>query len=377
MIIKNGNVFCDDNVFRKTDIEVQDGKITAIGDNLSNRDSDQIDAENCYVIPGLVDIHIHGAMGADFSDANPDTMQDIARFLLTRGITSYLATTMTLAEEQITNACKTARLFVGKDQADQAVMRGIHLEGPFFSYERRGAQNADYLAKPDFDMLMRFYEASGETVKLVAVAPEVEGGLDFIKKAASICTVSIGHSDASYDIAHRAYSLGADHTTHMFNGMCPYNNREPGIVGAAFDSGAYVELITDGIHIHPSVVRAVFKLFSDDRICFISDAMRACGMPDGRYDLGGQWVTVEGKTASFSPGVLGGSVTTLDDCLRFAVEFGVPIEKAVKAATINPAESVGIDNEVGSLTVGKRADMLVLGKDLLLKNIIFGGKPVK
>jgi len=376
VIIADGFVFCDDGVFRKLDIEVENGVIVAIKESCKTSDRDIVYAQDCYVIPGLVDIHTHGAMGADFSDGTLEATQGIARYLLSCGITSFLGTTMTLPEQQLSEICKNTRPLVKADFPDQAVLRGIHLEGPFVSMEKRGAQNADYIISPDISVLMRLNEVSGMAVKLIVVAPEVDGGLEFIKEAASFCTVSLAHSSADYETARSAFKNGANHVTHLFNGMNPLNHREPGIIGAAFDAGAYVELIVDGIHIHPAVVRSAFKLFGDDRVNLISDSMRACGLADGEYDLGGQKVTVVGRSATIDNGSLAGSVTNLADSMRKAVEFGIPVCSAVKAATINPSKSVGIDNEVGSLTIGKRADILVLEQDLNLKHIVFGGSQI-
>jgi len=342
-----------------------------MGEHLPRKDNEIIDAQNDYVIPGLVDIHIHGAMGADFSDGTTEAIQEIARFLLKNGVTSFLGTTMTLPEKQILTVCKSARPFINIDNHDQAVLRGIYLEGPFFSKEKRGAQNEAYLADPDLSMFKRFCKASDGAVRVVAVAPELTGGLEFIKEAAPVCTVSVAHSSAKYETAMSAFSSGADHATHLFNGMNPFNHREPGIVGAAFDSGAYVELIVDGVHISPPAVRVVFELFGEDKVCLISDSMRACGLADGQYDLGGQLVTVSGRVATIGNNSLAGSVTPLTDCMRRAVEFGIPLEKAIKAATINPAKSVKLE-DVGSLAVGKRADILVLNQELLIEHIVLG-----
>ena len=373
MIIKNGILFCDDGIFRESEVKISNGVISEIGESISDSSGEVLPARDCYVIPGLVDIHTHGAIGADFSDGTPEAIGIIARYLLDRGITSFLGTTMSLPEKQLSDICKTAASFVDIIKPDQAVLRGIHLEGPFFCQKKRGAQNADYIIDPDIQMFMRLYETSGKTVRLIAVAPEIKGGLEFIKAATTLCNVSLAHSSSDYETAGQAFSLGTNHVTHLFNGMNPYNHREPGIVGAAFDSGAYVELISDGVHIHPSIVRAVFKMFGDDRVCLISDSMRACGLADGQYDLGGQVVTVVGKSATIDNNSLAGSVTSLADCLRRSVEFGVPLTQALKAATINPAKSVGLDSEIGSLTIGKRADILVLDQDLILKKTIFGG----
>jgi len=373
MILKNGTVFCDDFVFRNISITTE-GDVIADLDDTSNRQAQEVlDISGCYVIPGLVDIHIHGAMGADFSDGSPEAMETIAQFLLKAGITSFLGTTMALPEARLFDICKTARPFVNRVIPGQATLRGINMEGPFFDLEKRGAQNADYIIPADMPMFLRLYEVSGAHIRVIAIAPEIADNLEFIQKAAPRCTVSLAHTSSDYDTAMRAFSLGASHVTHLFNGMPPFTHREPGVVGAAFDSGAYVELITDGVHIHPAVVRATFQLFGDDRVCLISDSMRACGLTDGQYDLGGQVVTVRGDSATIASGSIAGSVTNLADCMRRAISFGVPFESAIKAATINPAKSVGIDNSIGSLAIGKRADMLVLNPDYSLKYVIFSG----
>jgi len=376
MIINNGNIFCDDGIFRKCDIETRNGIIAAIGEKLINNEGGAVDATDCYVVPGIVDIHTHGAMGADFCDGTSEAIDTIAKHQLKNGITSFLGTTITLPEEQLVKICETAKPHVNnadKTDTEKAVMRGVHLEGSFFSMERRGAHIPEYLVKPSLPMFDRLNEATGDNVCVVAVAPELPNALEFIKEASKIHTVSLAHSAASYDEAYAGFSAGASHVTHLFNGMSPFSHRDPGLVGAAFDFGAYVELITDGIHIHPAVVRAVFKMFDEDKICLISDSMRACGLPDGQYDLGGQPVTVVGRKVTIADGTLAGSATNLTDCMRTAVEFGVPFSKALKAATINPAKSAGIDKDIGSLTIGKRADILVLDKDLNIKNIIFNG----
>jgi len=377
MIITNGIIFCDDGIFRQTDIEARNGIITSIGEGLSDVCRDTFDARGCYVIPGLVDIHIHGAAGADFCDGSSRSIECIARFLLQHGVTGFLGTSMALPEERLSDIYTAARSFVGQPFSSQAILQGINMEGPFFNVKKRGAQNEKYITGADYEMFMRLYAASGSNIKTVAVAPEVEGALAFIGKARLLCNVSIAHTCADYDTACSAFAEGANHVTHLFNGMSGFLHREPGIVGAAADYDAFVEVICDGLHIHPSMVRAIFKIFSDDRVCLISDAMCACGMPDGRYELGGQTVTVANGSATIGNGSLAGSVVVLSECMRRAVEFGVPLEKALKAATINPAKAVGLDGTIGSLSVGKRADILVLDRDLKLRNVVFNGEIIK
>lgn len=374
MVIKNGIVFCDDGVFRAADLELAGDRIAALHQPDQAPGGEELDAAGCYVVPGFVDIHIHGAMGADFSDGEIEGLHAMARFLLTQGVTSFLGTSMALSEARLTEVYTAARPLFGQSVPEEATLRGINMEGPFFSQEKRGAQNPEFIIPPDFEMFTRLNQASGGNIRTVAVAPETEGGLDFVERASKVCSVSIAHTSAGYDIAHQALERGANHVTHVFNGMTPFHHRDPGIVGAAVDSDAYVELICDGIHVHPAMVRSVFRLFGEDRMCLISDAMRACGMPEGKYDLGGQMVTVANNAATIDNGSLAGSVCVLSQCVRNAVKFGIPLESALKAATINPARSVGLDSQVGSVTVGKRADLLVLDRDLAIRQVILGGR---
>lgn len=376
MRIINGTVFCDDGVFRRMDVALDGGCISALGDSLPAADGPVIDADGCFVLPGFFDIHIHGAAGADFSDGTPEAIRTISQFLLTRGVTSFLGTSMALPAGRLSEIFCAARPMIGRPVPDGAVLRGINMEGPFFNQEKRGAQNPEYIVPPDVAMFRRLFADSDNQIRSVAVAPETEGGLDFVAAASRLCSVSIAHTCADYAVAKAAFLCGANHVTHVFNGMPAFHHRDPGVVGAAVESSAYIELICDGIHVHPAMVQSVFKLFGDDRVCLISDAMRACGMPDGRYDLGGQMVTVKGSFATIDTGSLAGSVTVLADCFRNAVRFGVPLENAVKAATINPARSVGLERQIGSITCGKEADLVLLDRRLSLRQVISQGRLV-
>ena len=374
MMIKNGTLFCEGGSFRTMDLKIQNGHIAEIGSQLAADGQESLDATNCYVVPGLVDIHIHGAVGADFSDGEGASIQTMARFLLSQGVTSFLGTSMALPGERLSQIYRTARPFVGQAVPGMATLRGVNMEGPFFNVEKRGAQNPDFIIPPNLDLFLRLQEDSGGAIRTVAVAPETEGGLEFVEKASRMCSVSLAHSCADYETSRQAFARGANHVTHVFNGMPAFHHRDPGIVGAAVGTDAYVELICDGVHVHPAVVQSVFRLFGEDRVCLISDAMRACGMPDGEYDLGGQAVTVANGCATIATGSLAGSITVLTDCLRRAVGFGIPLEAALKAATINPARSVGLDREIGSLACGKQADILVLDRALSLRNIVLNGE---
>lgn len=373
MLIVNGSVFCEDGVFRDLDLAVQGSAIAGMEKGTPSAGQELVDASGCYVVPGMVDIHIHGAMGADFSDGAEESIHTMGKFLLTKGVTSYLGTSMALPEERLTKIFTEARPVIGCGRAGEATLRGINMEGPFFNAEKRGAQNEKYIIPPDAAMFSRLQAASGNQIRTVAVAPETDGGLDFIRAVSPSCSVSLAHTCAGYDTAREALAAGANHITHVFNAMPAFQHREPGVVGAAVDSDAFVELICDGVHIHPAVVRSAFRLFGAHRVCLISDAMRACGMPDGRYDLGGQPVTVANGCATIDSGSLAGSITSLTDCVRNAVRFGIPLESALTAATINPARSVGLEGQIGSLAVGKQADILLLNGDLSLKAVVFAG----
>ena len=331
MLIKNAKVLIG-KAFMEADIQF-DGTVTAIGKIEGPAD---LDAQGGYVIPGLVDIHTHGAMGEDFSDGNPAGLQPMADYYAAHGVTSYVATTMTLSEEILTPAMHAIRDFRPNGGAKCA---GVHLEGPFLCYAKRGAQAAEHLHKPDAGLFHRLNEASGGQVKLVTVACEEEGALAVIREISQVGTASLGHTTADYDTAMAGFAAGASHATHLYNGMNSFLHRNPGVIGAAFDSGATVELICDGLHIHPEVIRMVHQLYGE-RLNLISDSLRCAGMPDGDYELGGQPITVKnGKATLSGTDTLAGSSISVLDALRNVVKFGVPLADAVYAATTAPASS--------------------------------------
>lgn len=344
-------------------------------------DGQVLDAAGCYVIPGLIDVHFHGCVGEDFSDATPDGLQKMADYELSRGITYICPAGMTLPEDQLTRICENAAAH--KAKADRgADLAGLHLEGPFLCEAKKGAQNGAFLHDPDIGMLRRLQKAAGGLVKLVTVAPEQPHAEEFIRGAAADgITVSIGHTTADYEIACAAMDAGARHCTHLFNAMPPFTHRAPGVVGAAFDHPATrVELICDGIHIHPSVVRAVFQLFGAERVVLVSDSLRATGMPDGQYPFGGQEIVVRGNRATLAhdPNTLAGSVTDLMGCLKTAVSFGIPLADAVRAASCNPAQAIGINDRAGSLETGKEASLVLLDREnLSIRAVVFRGRAVE
>ncbi len=376
MILKNGRVFTENGVFIDADVELKDGKIVKVAPRGTLSGDEELDVQGKYVTPGFVDIHIHGAKGSDFCDNGAEHIETMSSYLGSEGITSFCGTTMAFDEPILQSIFETARPYINKETGG-AVLRGINMEGPFFNKDKKGAQAEKYIVTPDQGMFDRLYEVSGRSIKLVDIAPEVAGSYDFIRHASKKCVVSIAHTCANYDQAKEAFACGASHVTHIFNAMPAFGHRDPGVIGAASDDAAHVEMISDGIHLHPAVVRSVFKWFGDDRVCLISDAMRAVGMPNGVYSLGGQTVYMTDGKATLESGVIAGSATSLAECFRRAVSFNVPLESALKAATINPAKAVGLFDEVGSIAEGKRADVLVLDETLHPEHIFIGGVKTK
>lgn len=334
-----------------------------------------LDAGGCWLLPGLVDIHTHAAVGADASDGDPDGLAAMSRYYAAKGVTSWCATTMTLPEPVLLRAMDTVRRF--RRPPGGARLAGVHLEGPFLSPAKKGAQAAENLRMPDLALFRRLNEASGGAVRILTAAPELPGALDFIRAAADLCTVSLGHTAADYDTAMAAYHAGASHTTHLFHAMPPFHHRSPGVAGAAFDAGASAELICDGIHSHPAAVRMAFRLFAG-RLALVSDSMRCAGLGDGNYTLGGQSVTVKnGRAVLTGTDTLAGSAIHLLDALRRAVSFGVPLAEAAAAATSVPARIAGLDRNAGALEPGRPADLLLLDGSLQVRAVYVGGRLVE
>lgn len=372
MRIVGGSVF-DGEEFAIRDIVIDRGKfVETTGEALA--DQETIDAVGCYVIPGLVDVHFHGCCGADLCDGTDEALSIIGRHEAQRGVTSICPATMTYPEATLAHIVSVTSAHQPAD--DEARLVGINMEGPFISPHKIGAQNPAYVQVPDAGMMRRLQEAAGGLVKLVDIAPEAEGALEFIDEMAGEVRVSLAHTAADYDCAAEALRRGARQITHLYNAMPGLHHREPGPIAAAFEHDeTTAELIADGIHIHPAMVRMAFTLFGDDRIILVSDTMRAAGLEDGNYDLGGQNVVVRGNTATLATGTLAGSVTDLASCLQWAVlEAGIPLESAVKAATVNPARAIGVEGEAGSLLPGYPADVVILDQDLAVKHVILRGK---
>ncbi len=378
--IINGLVFHEDGSFTPDTVYICGEKIvsqevyekecsTASGNEMVT------DAAGNYVIPGLTDIHFHGCMGSDCCDGTVEAFQTIARYELSQGITSITPATMTMSEEVLSQICRASKTYRDTAEENAADFCGLYMEGPFINAAKKGAQNEKYITPADTAMLNRLQDLSGNMLRTVAIAPETAGAMDFIRENSSRVNISIAHTTADYDTAKEAIACGASQLTHTYNAMPPFSHRAPGPIGAAADDDhCRAELICDGIHIHPAVVRTTFKMFGDDRIIFISDSMRAAGLADGQYDLGGQNVTVKGNLAVLEDGTIAGSVTNLMDCVRTAVhDMGIPFASAVKCAAVNPAKAVGIYDAYGSLTPGKFANIVILDKNLDIKTVLHHG----
>lgn len=376
-----GMVYTERFCFEPGEIAIEGDKIAKIA--LCGKEELAEKEAQTYILPGLVDIHFHGCAGYDFCDGTAQAMNAIASYEVAHGTTTICPATMTLAEETLLQICKTCAAAVETEKVCgdiplQEILRGIYLEGPFISMEKKGAQNPAYIHEPDLAMLRRLQKAAGGMIRMAVTAPEVPGAMDMIREGQGEFRFSIAHTCADYETAKAAIEAGAAHVTHLYNAMPPYTHRQPGVIGAAAENEkTEVELICDGIHIHPCVVKNTFKLFGAGRVILISDSMMATGMEDGEYALGGQPVTVRGNRALLADGTIAGSATNLYDCMRTAIGMGVPEEEAVRAATMNPAVSVGLQEECGVLLPGRRADVLIADRAFALQEVIKSGRTVQ
>ena len=373
MLYKNAYIFVDGK-FVHGSFRVEDGKFAEILNTVSAEDG--IDLANAYVIPGLVDVHNHGNSGADFSDGDYEGLVTIAKYLAKNGITSFAPASMTLPYAVLEKAFATGARLREEKPAGCARIMGIQMEGPFFSEKKKGAQNGAYLRNPDFAAFKKLFDGCGGLVTIADLAPELPGSVEFVKEASKICTVSVAHTDATYEEAKAAFDAGATHLTHLFNAMPSIHHRKPGTIGAASENeNVQAELICDGMHVHPASVRMAFRLFPG-RIVLVSDALRCCGMPDGEYELGGQQIFLNGTVAKLADGTLAGAATNLYDGMRNAVAFGIAKEEAIASATLNPAKALGCADEIGSIAPGKRADFIICDEALIRKQVYLSGELV-
>ena len=375
MFFKNARIFTSDFHFHNGAFEVAGDRF---GEVLpSEVPADAVDLAGATVIPGLVDVHIHGSVGHDCSDGSTEGLQKMAAYLAAQGVTSFAPTSMTLPYSTLDTAFRTAQALHNARPDRCARLMGIHMEGPFFSEKKKGAQNGAYLKAPDFDAFQRLYADCGGLIRIVDVAPELPGAREFTAKASHLCTVSVAHTDSDYNSARDVFGAGATHLTHLYNAMPPIHHRNPGVIPAAVENPTVrAELICDGLHVHPASVRLAFSMFGAHRIVLISDALRCCGLPDGAYELGGQTAFLQNGIAKLKDGTIAGSATNLFDCMRNAIGMGIPEEDAIRAATHNPACAIGAPAQIGSIAPGRFADFIICRSDYTAKRVFIGGKEI-
>ncbi|HIQ22750.1 MAG TPA: N-acetylglucosamine-6-phosphate deacetylase [Planctomycetes bacterium] len=349
-----------------------EGRILEVRRGLRATGTAELDVEGLYVAPAFIDLQVNGGMGHNFEDASPDEIKEIVDFFVSHGTIALLPTTVTAPISIIKDAIERVR------RVGHPAILGVHIEGPFISPERRGAHNPEYILPPSPERFAELTSGHAGFIKLVTLAPELPGGEELITRILESGAVpALGHSDASYEQALAALERGVKLFTHLFNAMSPFHHRAPGAVGAALDSDAYVELICDGIHIHPAVVRLIAKVKGFDRICLVTDAISAAGLPDGEYSLGDLPVFVREGVARLSDGTLAGSTLTMDRAVRNFMDYtGCSLPEAVRCASLNPARLLGIDDRKGSLEVGKDADLVIFDQDLTVHYTILGGEVV-
>lgn len=368
MIIENSLIFQDMGQFKKGTIYIENGRIT------ESSKGEILNAEGLYAVPGLIDIHVHGCGGYDVGDGTPEALERMAEFLLLNGIMAFCPTTMARPVPELKMVLENVAAFSGKAGA---ACLGVNLEGTFVSSCKAGAQRKEYLQSPDVMLFQELQKAAAGCIRLVTLAPELPGATEFIRELKDHVRVSLGHTSADYDTAMAAFAEGASHVTHLYNAMEPFDKRQPGMPGAALDAeNVMAELIADGVHVHPAVVRATFQMLGEDRIILISDSMRACGLGDGEYSLGGHRVYVKENKATLEDGTIAASVCHLMDMVRSVVRMGIPLGKAVKCASYNPAKALGLLAERGSLSLGRIGDVVLLDQDLNIRFIIQEGRIV-
>ena len=339
-----------------TSIVIRNGKIAETGDFSAYYGEKSIDLNGMTVIPGHIDIHSHGCIGYDTMDGG---LAEMSEYLITQGVCSWYPTTMTASFDDIRKACSSIPTSNG------TVIEGFHMEGPYISKKKCGAQNTDYIRPCSFDEFTKL-----ENIKLVTIAPETDGAMDFISKCSAV--VCLGHTECDYDTAVKAFDNGAKCVTHLMNAMPAFLHRAPSLTGAAMDCNAYVQVICDGLHIHPSMIRALYRLFGSDRMILISDSMRATGLSDGEYMFGGQKVIVKNSEARLTDGTIAGSTSTLHTCFKNAIEYGIPFGDAVKMSSTTPAKLMGLNK--GLLLPGYDADLIVLDNELDVKLSVISGE---
>ena len=376
MFYKNARIFTSDFQFHMGAFEVKDG---LFGEVLpENVPADAIDLNGATVIPGLVEVHSHGNSGADFSDGDYEGLKAMAKFYAQCGATSFAPASMTLPYDVLSKAFGNAKKLRDEAPEGHARIMGIQMEGPFFSYKKRGAQNADYLQEPDFEGFKKLYDEADGLLTIVDIAPELPGAVEFVAKAKDLCTVSIAHTDCTYEDARAAVDAGVTHLTHLYNAMPAIHHRTPGAIPAGVENEkVQAEIICDCFHIHPAAVRLAFTMFKN-RMVLVSDSGRCTGQPEGyQFDLGGQMAELRGGVAKLvGTETIACSASDMWKCLKNTISWDVPEEEAVRAASYNPAKALGAHDKIGSIETGKYADFIITDAAYETKRVFIGGKEI-
>ena len=386
MIIKNIRVYGTDEQFHEGSVCIS-GERFVSGEAAKDSADQILDGKGCYAIPGLLDVHFHGCLGLDVCDGTEEAVHTIARYEAESGVTAICPATLTLPADELKAILANMADFRDRMERGEvpdgdrcADIVGINMEGPFISVVKKGAQNADYIIPCDAELAREFYEASGGLLKFIGLAPEDNPDfVGYINKVKEFTGVSIAHTNADYASAKKAFDAGARHAVHLFNAMSAFTHRDPGVVGAVSDSPhVSAEIITDGVHVHPAMVRTAFRFNGADRMIIISDSLRSTGMPDGDYVLGGQAIIKKGKYCRLAEGgALAGSVSNQFECMVNAVkEMEIPLETAVACSTIHPAKAIGVDDLYGTIEEGKYGDLVLLNEDLELMAVVKRGKVI-
>lgn len=380
-VILNGTIITPFQMVRDKAICIEEGRISSIKDKkhiINHVDAEIIDAANGFIVPGFIDIHVHGGGGSDVMDGSYEALKQIAKTDSISGTTSFLPTTMTMNKEKIIASLKSVREAYKKGTGAAEIL-GVNLEGPYINPLKKGAQKEEDISSPSIEEFLEFNNASGNLIRIVTIAPEMPGAINFIRWLSEHNIIaSVGHSDATYKQVQEGIKAGLTHVTHIFNAMRKFDHREPGTAGAAlFSPELVVEMIADGIHLHPVTMKIIVKIKEPEKIILITDAMAATGEPDGTYSLGGQEVVVKNDEARLKNGTLAGSILTLDKAVRNMVNIaGISLIEAIRMVTINPAKCLGVENRKGSLEPGKDADIAVLDESLRVKTTLVRGKIV-
>ncbi len=371
MIIKNAQAFIG-NEFQKVDIRVNEGKFAEIGTNLAVQEEEVMDFSGKFILPGMVEVHSHGCLGFDFCTATSEEIDAMREWYTAHGTTSLLATVMTSGEEKMKQAMRELKPYMDLQEPLTRIL-GINLEGPFFDPAKKGAHDESCLLPLDTVFFDELHALSGDNIRLLDIDPTLDNAIEFIGKYSEKMTVSLAHTTCDYELANEAIEAGASHITHLFNAMKGLHHRDPALIGAFSDSDVNAEIICDGFHVHPSVIRMMYKV-AGDRVVLISDSISAAGLPDGNYISGGLEITVANGEAKLKNGTIAGSTITLFEGLRRVISYGIDPSEAILGATIRPAASVGIADKVGSIEVGKYADMLVVDAEYNLEQVIVNGE---